>query len=915
MTTTSSTPTDPAPQSGVPAAARPAGPPKTAPPRTRRARARSSLLASGEPMLWLTGGSLLLATLMIVGLLGLILSFGLSTFWPLRVQRFVTVDNHVYMGEVTRDEHYQFGYDAFQSLSDAGKEVYAPRIHAELRASFGQLIDSGRMRQQIELVAPPLTLDMLEVLRDRANAQGLLADADHHPMPVGSSAAKLQVISLDANLAAVHAIYQQYAENRDALIDRLIEQVQQKIQADPSGFALYAHYRSLIEAPLPDWAALSDADDVPAARQLTLDQLYPYWAAVMMRYFVADVSIDAYRQLVRTANYRLTGTHFQWVDPRLADEPTVPEWAVVFERTEWGRFYGFPHAFVMIEYLPEGAVESWAPIEEQAAAARKLLEAQPVSEDQQGWLYGQVGDERVVRPFDKASELDSVLGVGRLTFGQAETWAMFNEHHHEVLERIEQRKELEEHDVGIVNARLESARLAVREAELAVSDAQAEGDPQALAAAEKRLADARANQQQVEQAMARKYQAIKAEIEKINQNNARYRILMETAGEGDLPAQMELMPLSMIVRAYPANQLTTGQRFGVYFSRWNEFLTDNPREANQEGGVFPAIFGTILMTILLALAVVPFGVLAALYMREYAKAGPVISAVRIAVNNLAGVPSIVFGVFGLGFFCYIVGAYLDGGPDNAFGAGSVMPTPRWFMMLGAASVIGFVAFLTAMGSMHRPGTRRRARHALLYYVSMLLWLGCVLSVVILVATTPFFDGFYRANLPNPTFGKGALVWASLTLALLTLPVVIVATEEALSAVPNSMREGSYACGASKWQTIKRIVLPRAMPGIMTGMILAMARGAGEVAPLMLVGAVKLTEKLPFEWTPPFGVNRSFMHLGFHIYDVGFQSPNAEAAKPMVYTTTLLLIAIVASLNIAAIWLRSRLRRKFVANQF
>jgi phosphate transport system permease protein len=170
-------------------------------------------------------------------------------------------------------------------------------------------------------------------------------------------------------------------------------------------------------------------------------------------------------------------------------------------------------------------------------------------------------------------------------------------------------------------------------------------------------------------------------------------------------------------------------------------------------------------------------------------------------------------------------------------------------------------------------------------------------------------------MPNPTFGKGALIWASLTLALMTLPVVIVATEEALSSVPNSMREGSYACGASKWQTIKRIVLPRAMPGIMTGMILAMARGAGEVAPLMLVGAVKLAPELPFSLTPPFGISRSFMHLGFHIYDVGFQSQNSEAAKPMVFTTTLLLILIIAVLNIAAVWLRTRLKRKFVSSQF
>jgi phosphate transport system permease protein len=176
--------------------------------------------------------------------------------------------------------------------------------------------------------------------------------------------------------------------------------------------------------------------------------------------------------------------------------------------------------------------------------------------------------------------------------------------------------------------------------------------------------------------------------------------------------------------------------------------------------------------------------------------------------------------------------------------------------------------------------------------------------------------FFADKLPNPTFGTGGIMWASLTLALLTLPVVIVATEEALAAVPTSMREGSFACGATKWQTIRRVVLPRALPGVMTGAILAMARGAGEVAPLMLVGAVKLAPELPLDLHfPYFHPERSFMHLGFHIYDLGFQSQNSEAAKPMVFTTTMLLMGIVLFLNAAAIWLRSRLARKFSGAKF
>jgi phosphate transport system permease protein len=243
------------------------------------------------------------------------------------------------------------------------------------------------------------------------------------------------------------------------------------------------------------------------------------------------------------------------------------------------------------------------------------------------------------------------------------------------------------------------------------------------------------------------------------------------------------------------------------------------------------------MTVLLALAVAPFGIVAALYLREYAKQGKMVSLVRVCVNNLAGVPSIVYGVFGLGFFAYVLGGSID-------------------------------------------------------------------------------QFFFPERLPNPTFGTGGILWASLTLALLTVPVVIVATEEALAAVPQSLREGSLACGASKWQTIKYIVLPRAMPGIMTGLILAMARGAGEVAPLMLVGVVKLAPELPIDGLFPYiHLDRSFMHLGFHIFDVGFQSRNSEAARPMVYVTTFLLIGLVFIMNAASITVRNRLKRKFFAGHF
>lgn len=402
----------------------------------------------------------------------------------------------------------------------------------------------------------------------------------------------------------------------------------------------------------------------------------------------------------------------------------------------------------------------------------------------------------------------------------AASWDAYRKYHREARRRYAARRKLETDDIGRINTRLERARLALRQAEL--DSGRDSAHWQRLLEAQHRLV-AETDQES---------EAIRIEIDKLDRENNRYQLVLRTSSGIEQP-----LPLADIVRAYPPNQLTTWGKLRIYGSRWSEFLFSEPREANSEGGIFPAIFGTVVMTLAMSLAVVPFGVLAALYMREYATAGPLLSLVRIAVNNLAGVPSIVFGVFGLGFFCYIIGGQID-------------------------------------------------------------------------------QLFFPASLPRPTFGTGGLLWASLTLALLTLPVVIVATEEALAAVPRSMREGSYACGASKWQTIWRIVLPRALPGILTGMILAMARGAGEVAPLMLVGAANLAPELPVDTVFPFvHAQRSFMHMGLHIYGLGFQSPNSEAAKPLVFTTTLLLIAIIAVLNLVAVGLRSRLRRRFQYSQF
>ncbi|SDS98148.1 phosphate transport system permease protein [Halopseudomonas litoralis] len=292
--------------------------------------------------------------------------------------------------------------------------------------------------------------------------------------------------------------------------------------------------------------------------------------------------------------------------------------------------------------------------------------------------------------------------------------------------------------------------------------------------------------------------------------------------------------LGKVVRAFQPNNMGVMDKTGHYFAKLWEFVSDEPREANTEGGVFPAIFGTVLMVLIMSVVVTPFGVLAAVYLREYAKQGVVTRIIRIAVNNLAGVPSIVYGVFGLGFFIYFLGGSID-------------------------------------------------------------------------------SLFFPEALPTPTFGTGGMLWASLTLALLTVPVVIVSTEEGLTRIPRSLREGSLALGATKSETLWKIILPMSSPAMMTGLILAVARAAGEVAPLMLVGVVKLAPSLAVNANYPYlHLDQKFMHLGFHIYDVGFQSPNVEAARPLVYATALLLVGVIATLNFSAVAIRNHLREKYKA---
>ena len=415
-----------------------------------------------------------------------------------------------------------------------------------------------------------------------------------------------------------------------------------------------------------------------------------------------------------------------------------------------------------------------------------------------GNFYGQ---------FLAVKENGKVIGSG------ASAWPIAEKKLAENLVIFEQIEKIEKKDIGKVNYGLERLRLKQKALEL---------EKQWNSATEKQFAaekvELESQYKQFQTTLADLYQQIRRD---------------SIVAKADNGQEVEI-PMAKIVMMFQPNDMGWFAKVGHYFAKVYEFLTDEPREANTEGGIFPAIFGTILMVMMMSIIVTPFGVIAAVYLREYAKQGFITRLIRIAVNNLAGVPSIVYGVFGLGFFVYILGGNID-------------------------------------------------------------------------------KLFFPEAAPAPVFGTPGLLWASITLALLTLPVVIVSTEEGLSRIPKSIREGSLALGATKFETLWLTVLPMASPAMMTGLILAVARAAGEVAPLMLVGVVKMAPTLPLDGNFPFlHLDRKFMHLGFHIYDVGFQSPNVEAARPLVYATSLLLVVVILGLNLAAIIIRNRLREKYRA---
>ena len=459
------------------------------------------------------------------------------------------------------------------------------------------------------------------------------------------------------------------------------------------------------------------------------------------------------RHLFKTGNRDVYGADFRWIiDPNIRTR-AAPKDLVVLERHEWGNFYG------RLKAVKE--------------------DGEVIAEGEKAWTALMLRLARAVRLHDAI-------------------------------------KDLEKHDIGAINYRIERLRLAERRLQL--DEITPQDDPEAY----RKIEAGR-------RALDEEYRGLNAKLLDLRRQSERDSIVMTIQDNSEREIR-----LSQIVRAFQPNAMGWGNKIGHYFAKAWEFVSDEPREANTEGGVFPAIFGTVMMVLLMAVIVTPFGVVAALYLREYAKQGPMVRAIRIAVNNLAGVPSIVYGVFGLGFFVYFLGGNLD---------------------------------------------------AL----------------------------FFPEAHPAPTFGSPGMLWSALTLAILTLPVVIVSTEEGLSRIPRALREGSLALGATKIETLWKVVLPMASPAMMTGLILAVARAAGEVAPLMLVGVVKLAPTLPVDGNFPFlHLERKFMHLGFHIYDVGFQSPNVEAARPLVYATALLLILVIIVLNLSAIQIRNRLREKYRA---
>lgn len=625
------------------------------------------------------------------------------------------------------------------------------------------------------------------------------------------------------------------------------------------------------------------------------------------------------RTLFRIGNRDIGQASFRWINDSDISSRTQPDDAVMLEREAWGVWFGVPQQIIRVEdgdgsveVIAQGSeayFESFDELHAQARADKVQIDRMKKhdlgrinAEMERARLQLRQAEIEVARDDTELFRF-SPVGWGAFAVLAVVCLASLIRFRHMGTEMgspvARQGKLIRAVSLVVLLATGVALWVGAPWAETSITEAD-------IAQMRERLVEREAELQQ-------RYDEVLAEVREIESEDSRLRVsVVEPNTDRFAPTSQTLadqrLHMSQIVRQVRPNTMGFTEKLGVYFSRWWEFLSTFPREANTEGGVYPVIIGTVLLTLLLTMVVTPMGVIAALYLREYAKQGVITSMIRIAVNNLAGVPSIVYGVFGLGFFCYTVGAYVDVGPSES----TRMGVSTWWLMLVVSAMLVIAGIATRLWSKPDPGKLPSRMNVMLQRFSWIVWAVSVVCVVMLVAGTPYFNGLFEARSSNgtPTFGARGLLWASLTLALLTLPVVIVATEEAIAAVPNSMREGSYGCGASKWQTMRRIVLPGALPGILTGAILAMARGAGEVAPLMLVGAVKLNQDLPIDGEAPYlHADRSFMHLGFHIYDLGFQSPDSQAARPLVWTTTLLFLSIVFALNLLAIVLRAKVRSR------
>lgn len=561
----------------------------------------------------------------------------------------------------------------------------------------------------------------------------------------------------------------------------------------------------------------------------------------------SDIRLSAPQQSSLRGYFR-SGQPYVWVTAAAVSASIIITVALLALIAVRGMVHFWPSDLVQARYEPPGAepqiVLAEIRSEQSVTVARLLSAGLPVDPSQamydrlllkignrdllgvdfryvvSDWLVDRVKPEDVVvlertQWGNFHGFLDAIEVDGQRIEGEA-AWAAYRSAQRRADGLRGKIRKIEKGEIGRINYELEKLRLTERRH--ALDGKTRDNHADAFGRIDRRRSE-----------LGTEYEALATQRLALYEQLERDRLLLRT-----VTGQSKAISLADVVRGYRPNQMGPLSKTGHWFSKLWEFVSDEPREANTEGGIFPAIFGTVMMVILMSIVVTPFGILAALYLREYAKQGVVTRAIRIAVNNLAGVPSIVYGMFGLGFFVYLVGGNID-------------------------------------------------------------------------------QLFYPEAAPAPVFGSPGILWASLTLAILTLPVVIVATEEGLSRIPRHLREASLSLGATKAETLWKVVLPMASPAMMTGLILAIARAAGEVAPLMLVGVVKLAPNLPLDFNFPFlHLERKFMHLGFHIYDVGFQSPNVEAARPLVYATSFLLVLVIMVLNLTAVAIRNRLRERYKA---